>query len=451
MDASPPPISSVGSSASDAWPVAIIGAGPVGLAAAAQLQRRGQEFLVLEAGGQAGAAVSGWGHTRLFSPWEYVIDEAAADLLSITDWEPPPAKTLPTGREFVERYLLPLAAHPALAPRIHYYHRVLALTRQGMDRTRSHDREEAPFVLRTETADGITEVTARAVVDASGTFDTGNSICSNGLAPLGMDDHLCPALPDVLGADRDRFVGRRVLVVGAGHSAAHTLLKLAVLARQDPGTHMVWAIRGEGPVRVYGSSKDELAARGELGAKIRELVSAGVLPILNRFEIETLAPAPAGGVQVAGRRSGHLESVDVDVVVNATGFRPNLDMLRELRLDLDSVLDAPRALAPLIDPNVHSCGTVEPHGVAELAHPEPGFFIAGMKSYGRAPSFLLLTGYEQVRSIADELSGNREKARRVTLVLPGTGVCSTGPGQGFDPVSSSPRPDDGDPSGTCCV
>jgi hypothetical protein len=101
-------------------------------------------------------------------------------------------------------------------------------------------------------------------------------------------------------------------------------------------------------------------------------------------------------------------------------------MLREIRLDLDDVVEAPRALAPLIDPNLHSCGTVPPHGVAELAHPEPGFFIAGMKSYGRAPTFLLATGYEQVRSIADELAGDHTSAREVQLLLPETGVCSAG-------------------------
>jgi hypothetical protein len=105
-------------------------------------------------------------------------------------------------------------------------------------------------------------------------------------------------------------------------------------------------------------------------------------------------------------------------VVNATGFRPDLDMLREVRVSLDEIVEAPRQLAPLIDPNLHSCGTVYPHGVAELGHPEPNFYIAGMKSYGRAPTFLLLTGYEQVRSIADELAGNHEAARLVQLELP---------------------------------
>ena len=124
-----------------------------------------------------------------------------------------------------------------------------------------------------------------------------------------------------------------------------------------------------------------------------------------------------------------LESVNgqrldpVDEVVVATGFRPDLSFLSEVRLDLDPVLQAPRTLAPLIDPNVHSCGTVYPHGATELAQPEPGVYLVGMKSYGRAPTFLALTGYEQVRSVA-ALAGDREAADRVELVLPETGVCS---------------------------
>jgi SAM-dependent methyltransferase len=116
-----------------------------------------------------------------------------------------------------------------------------------------------------------------------------------------------------------------------------------------------------------------------------------------------------------------------DEIIAVTGFRPDLAMLGELRLDLDPAVESPRALAPLIDPNVHSCGTVPPHGVEELRQPEAGFFVVGMKSYGRAPTFLMLTGYEQVRSVVAALAGDLEGARRVELTLPGTGVCSATP------------------------
>jgi hypothetical protein len=131
-------------------------------------------------------------------------------------------------------------------------------------------------------------------------------------------------------------------------------------------------------------------------------------------------------VEVEALQDGVPVRVTVDRIIVTTGFRPNLDMLRELRLDLDPAVEAPRLLAPMIDPNVHSCGTVPPHGVMELMQPERGFFIVGSKSYGRAPTFLMTTGYEQVRSVAAELAGDVKAAREVHLVLPGTGVCSAG-------------------------
>ena len=410
----------------DNLPVAIIGAGPVGLAA--QLLERGVDVVVFEAGDTVGTAVQAWGHTRLFSPWEYLVDEAAGRLLDKTDWQAPAAKKLPFGRELVEDYLLPLAATPELAPRIRYHCTVTDVSRQGMDRTRSTGRSAKPFVLRIRSGDSTTDQLARAVIDTSGTYSTPNGLTASGLAPTNMEsvrENVSHALPDVLGTGRARFAGKHTLVVGAGHSAANTLLKLAALAKEDSGTTISWAIRGASPIRAYGSANDELEARGQLGTSVHDLVRQGRVALIDKFEIDDVRPVERSRVAVSGQRRGEKATIEADQVVNATGFRPNLDMLREIRLSLDEIVEAPRALAPLIDPNMHSCGTVYPHGVAELTHPEPNFFIAGMKSYGRAPTFLLLTGYEQVRSIADELAGNHGAARQVQLVLPETGVCST--------------------------
>jgi len=421
----PPPI---GAPRLAGLPVAVIGAGPVGLAAAAHLLERGLDVVVYEAGDSAGTAVQQWGHTRLFSPWEYLVDEAAARILDRTGWEAPAAKSLPYGRDLVSEYIAPLAATPELTSIIHYGSRITAVTREGMDRTRSTGRASTPFLLRVSTADGVEDVLTRAVIDTSGTYSTPNSLAASGIDPIGSSavaDRVSHALPDVLGADRARFAGKHTVVVGAGHSAANTLIKLAALARETPGTTITWAIRGESPVRVYGSDTDELEERGKLGGTVHNLVRQGAIAIVDRLEIDRLDPAEENRVRITGRRRGTHTTIDADLVVNATGFRPDLDMLREIRLSLDEIVEAPRQLAPLIDPNMHSCGTVYPHGVAELSHPEPGFFIAGMKSYGRAPTFLLITGYEQVRSIADELAGNHDAARRVQLVLPDTGVCST--------------------------
>lgn len=130
-----------------------------------------------------------------------------------------------------------------------------------------------------------------------------------------------------------------------------------------------------------------------------------------------------------------------DRVFVLNGFRPDLSFLTEIRLDLDLRLQAPARVAVEVDPNIHSCGSVAATGAAELAHPEPGFFIVGSKSYGRAPTFLALTGFEQVRSVVAMIAGDAEAARRVELKLPDTGVCG---GSGvFD------APADQDVAGCC--
>ncbi|MGE3194830.1 MAG: FAD-dependent oxidoreductase [Microbacteriaceae bacterium] len=411
-------------------PVAIIGAGPIGLAAAANLVERGIDFVIYEAGDAIAASMRQWGHIRLFSPWKHLVDPASRRLLEATGWVHPDEDGFPTGAELVERYLASLAALDAIASRIRTGVEVSAVAREGMDRTRTANRLTTPFLLRLNDRGDVTEVTARAVIDASGTYRSPNSLASSGLEPLGLAevaDLVSHALPDVLGRDRIRFAGRHTTVVGAGHSAANTLLNLATLAETEPGTRITWVIRNASAVRVTTSPDDELEARASLGARVDALVASGAIEVLDRLEIVRLS-RQGDAVRVVGSRGGELVDHDTDLVVNATGFRPNLSMLREVRLDLDDIVEAPTRLAPLIDPNVHTCGTVEPHGFAELQQPENGFFIAGMKSYGRAPTFLLATGYEQVRSIVAWLAGDMAAATQVELVLPATGVCSTSAG-----------------------
>lgn len=428
-----------------ALPVAIIGAGPVGLAAAADLRERGIDCIVFEAGATAGSAIALWGHTRLFSPWRYLTSEASVRLLEPTGWAAPDPEVVPSGNELLAAYVRPLAA--VLSDRVRYNARVIAVSRQGMDRTRSANRAATPFLLRIQTDVGIHDILARAVIDTSGTYSTPNPLTAAGLDLVqrahvdpALREHLVHALPDVLGAERARFAGRHTVVVGAGHSAANTLLALAELAAAEPGTTISWLIRTPTPVRVYGADDDELAARASLGSRVQALVTSDQVALISGFEIDDVALMPSaiagstsvfgsGDARIAliGRRGGAPARLEADLVVGATGFRPDLAMLREIRLSLDEIVEAPRLLAPLIDPNLHSCGTVPAHGVDVLTHPEPNFYLAGMKSFGRAPTFLLATGYEQVRSIADELAGNRAAARLVTLVLPETGVCCTTP------------------------
>jgi glycine/D-amino acid oxidase-like deaminating enzyme len=398
--------------------VVVIGAGPVGLAAAAHLAERGQDFVVLEAGPSVAAAIEQWRHVRLFSPWRYDVDAAADRLLAPTGWTAPDPDALPTGGDLVDDYLAPLAK--VLDDRVRYGAQVVAVTRQGFDRLRTAGRERAPYLVRL--ADGD-ELPASAVVDASGTWLTPNVLGGSGIPARGETEAtLAHALPDVLGADRSRFAGRRTAVVGSGHSASTTLLELAELAAVEPGTEAVWVVRGDSQARSYGGGEsDELPARGALGTRLRELVRSGRVELVSGFRTEAVETTGDRVRLTAGDRA-----VVADVVVNATGFRPDHGIVSELRLDLDPILGSTRALAPLIDPNQHSCGTVPPHGVDELSHPDAGYYAIGAKSYGRAPTFLLATGYEQARSVVAALAGDWEAARDVQLSLPETGVCSSG-------------------------
>ncbi|MDQ6693017.1 MAG: NAD(P)-binding domain-containing protein [Chloroflexota bacterium] len=406
-------------------PIAVIGAGPVGLAAAAHLARHNMPFVVLEAGASAGAAVRQWGHVRLFSPWRYSIDREAAALLGEAGWNTPDPETYPTGAELVEHYLEPLAALPHVKPNVRFGVLVEAVTREGFDKMKTAGRKDAPFLLHIRTDEGEDTLLARAVIDASGTYQGPNPLGSSGVPAPGeriLSSHITYGTPDMLGAERARYASKRVLVIGSGHSAFNALLDLSTLAREVPGTSIVWAIRRSSDGSLYGGgSADQLPERARLGAEISSLVSSGAIRLITGFKTQRIRLTDRG-IVVDGEGSS---LPPVDEIIGATGFRPDLDPLRELRLDLDATVESPKALAPLIDPNIHSCGTVPPHGVRELSHPEPDFYMVGMKSYGRAPTFLMLTGYEQVRSVVAALAGDWKAAEQVELVLPETGVCST--------------------------
>ena len=426
--------------------VAVLGAGPVGLAAAAHLVARGLTPLVFEAGPAPGANLATYRHVRLFSPWQYDVDKVARQLLERHGWTAPAADALPTAGELLDDYLAPLAATPEIAPHLLLGHRVTAITRAGFDKVKTKGRESAPFVIRADTADGPRQYLAGAVIDATGTWSHPNPLGADGIPALGeaaLAARVDYGMPDVLGAARADYSGRCILVVGAGHSAAGTLIALARLAQDDPGTRIVWATRGARLDRVFGGGDtDGLPARGDLGMRLKALRDAGGLALRQNFRIEAVDGID-GRLRVTGAPvEGTVPVIDgIDRIVCAAGARPDLGLGRELRVRHDPWLESTDALAPLIDPNEHSCGTVRPHGHRELAHPEPGYYVVGAKSYGRAPNFLLATGYEQVRSVVAALAGDLAAADDVQLDLPETGVCNTR--LAFD--DAAPGPADG-----CC-
>ena len=407
-------------------PVAIIGAGPIGLAAAANLGERGMSFVVYEAGETVGANIRDWSHVRIFTPWDQSVDPVSRRLLEASGWSLPQASALPTGADLCMRYLSPLAALPALAGRIETDARVIAIARRGIDKMSSKDRAERPFALKITNRAGQQRVVySRAIIDASGTWQNPNPLGASGFEAEGeaaVRRHLAYGMPDVLGKERARYEGKRVAVVGGGYSAINVLLDLVQLSDCAP----VWVVRGRNMARIYGGGDaDELAARGKLGTRLRAFVAAGRIRLVTGFSTEAVAEIQDGLVLRGETDQKTVSLSAVDEIIVATGQRPDLAMTRELRLELDPWLESARALGPMIDPNVHSCGTVDPHGHRETSHPEPGFYTIGIKSYGRAPTFLLLTGYEQARSVVAALAGDFAAADDIHLVLPDTGVCVT--------------------------
>ncbi|WP_393063069.1 NAD(P)-binding domain-containing protein [Streptomyces sp. LN549] len=427
-------------------PVVVIGAGPAGLAAAAHLVERGIEPLVLEAGPTAATAVRDWSHVRLFSTWSELVDPAAEKLLAPTGWVRPDADTYPTGREWAERYLQPLA--DVLGDKVRFGATVTGVSRLGRDRVVDADREQQPFTVRITRTDSVEErILGRAVIDASGTWSTPGPIGADGLPALGEDaasariSYRIPDLKDP--AVRARYAGRRTAVIGSGASAFTALASLADVAKGEPGTHAMWILRrGISGSTFGGGSADQLPARGALGLAAKSAVDNGYADAVTGFRTEVIEPTDDDRLVLVGEDGRRLDAVDEVIVL--TGLRPDLSFLSELRLALDERLQAPVELAPLIDPNQHSCGTVYPHGHRELSHPEQGVYLVGMKSYGRAPTFLAMTGYEQVRSVTAALAGDTEAADRVELTLPETGVCG-GAGLFDDPAAGQ------NDEGGCCA
>jgi thioredoxin reductase len=419
-------------------PVVVIGAGPQGLAAAAHLLERGLEPVVLEAGLEPAPAVAEWGHVRLFSAWPELVDSASVRLLEPTGWTAPD-EGYPTGAEWIDGYLAPLAK--VLGERVRYDARVTGVSRKGRDRLVDADRAEQPFTVHIADSDGAeSRVEARAVIDASGTWRRPNPAGADGLPALGeraAAELISYQVPNR--ATPERYAGKHTVVVGSGDSAFNAIHELVQVAADHPGTRITWAIRRVVSDSTFGGgAADELPERGALGQRAKRAVESGAVELVTGFRTAEIRRDTDKAVLVGedGR-----EVPAADTVVVLTGFRPDLSFLSEMRLDLDPTLEAPRRIATEIDPNIHSCGSVQATGAADLAQPEPDLYLVGMKSYGRAPTFLALTGYEQVRSVVAALAGDHEAAARVELVLPDTGVCG-GAGVFDDPESAG---------GGCCA
>lgn len=407
-------------------PIVIIGAGPIGLASAAHLVEQEQAFILLEAGHEIAHNIRTWGHVTLFSPWRYNINKAARALLDASGWEEPNLDTLPTGHELIDLYLKPLSELVQIKPNIQLNAKVVGISRQFNDKMKTKNRADQSFIIYIEQENDIRVIEARAVIDATGTWGNPNPANSTGVwlkNEKALADHIEYGIPNII-TKAKRYANKKIGVIGGGHSAINTLLALAELQEENPATKLVWIMRKKSVEEAYGGEeKDALAARGALGVRIHELVDTGKVEVITPFYISQVKKEE--NIHIVGTINGEQKVLTgfEELIVNA-GNRPDLSINSELRLSIDSATESVQALAPLIDPNEHSCGTVRAHGEEILRQPEKDFYIVGAKSYGRAPTFLMATGYEQVRSITAYLSGDEEASKRVELELPETGVCS---------------------------
>ncbi len=409
--------------------VTIVGGGPIGLAAAAHLKNSGISFVLLEQGNEVAANVRSWGHVRLFSPWKYNIDPCAKQMLIANGVGLPNDSELPTGHQLIDDYLAKVASLPGIEENIRLDSTVIAIGKNNRDKVKSKAREACNFEIQYEQHDLTQTIQSKFVIDATGTWSNPNPLGGNGyFSPSEKTAHekIYYGIPDLLGADRDRYVNKNVLVVGSGHSAINTVLDLNQLRKSESHTRINWIVRKNDLRSLYGGRElDGLEARGQLGIQIESLIHQGGVDVFHPVFIKSIFKQDNKLTIVAEKADQPFELTGIEEIIVNAGSRPDFSFIREIRFDRDASLECVPALAPLIDPNIHSCGTVRPHGERELRQPEKNFYIVGSKSYGRAPTFLMAVGYEQIRSIVGEIRGDKSAARRIELSLPPTGVCNT--------------------------
>ena len=349
------------------------------------------------------------GHVRMFSPFEMNASERGLARLYARDTRLPKPNALLTGAEFRAQYLEPLAL--TMRSLIHEDCAVLAVGRERLLKgDQIHDPLRAGSRFRLLIRDGTTERVERAdiVLDCSGTFSQPNKLGDGGIPALGEDS--CSAkihygIPDLNGPRQERFANKRVLVVGAGHSAATTICDLAL--RQPTG--LVWLIRGDRKTPCEEIPNDPLAERAALIAKANHLVAQKQATLISGSSIESIA-ARNGALLVSLGGAEENRTIEVDEIIAATGFRPDLALTRELQVQTCWATEGTYPLAAsLLGEAGADCLQTPAFGVEMLRHPEPDFFTLGMKSYGRSSNFLLRTGYEQVATVFDWLSSKREQ------------------------------------------
>jgi thioredoxin reductase len=386
--------------------VAIIGAGPMGLEAALYALRLGHQATVYERG-EVGDHLDRWGQVRMFSPFRMNVSPLGLKELTTRGGSAPDLEECPTGRELRERYLLPLAE--MLREAIRTSTEVLGVSRAGLLKTEAiggDRRSSCPFLLLLldKRSGEETAAEAEVVLDASGVYANPGFLGPGGLPAPGeraLGEAIAHGLPDLLSGERARFAGKRVLLVGGGHSAATNLLALEQLRSEEPSTSIVWAYRKDSSSPLEEVAGDPLPARAALSRESNRIAGErrGAVRVLAGRVVERISPAGGGlRVRLADRKGERIE-IEVDRIISSTGFRPDLTISRELQAHHCYASEGPMRLAAKLLGGGGDCLRQPRLGPDAHRHPEPGFFVLGQKSYGRNPAFLLAAGREGLRDV----------------------------------------------------
>jgi hypothetical protein len=385
--------------------IAILGAGPVGLEAALAAAESGHPFTIYEAAPEVGGNVRSWGHVRLFTPWDLNVSPRMRRHLP----DAPSGADCPTGAELADRLLAPLAALPEIAPNLRLGTRVLSVGREGLlkhEEIANEERGRRPFrlLLSDSLPDGGHEWTERAdvVIDATGTYGNPNRLGDAGIPAPGeraLDDEIRRQIPDFANESED-WSGKTVLLAGAGHSAQTAIRELAALAQDAPGTRVIWVLRSPEP--NWGTHDgDPLLERARLAAEAQTLASGAspAVEVRKGYAVEELS-RPNGKIEAVLRNDAGSERVSVDRVLSLTGFVGDHELYRQLQIHECYATCGPINLsAALLGAAGGDCLTQTSHGADTLKNPEPGFFILGIKSYGRNNTFLMRVGWDQVSEV----------------------------------------------------
>jgi hypothetical protein len=392
--------------------VAVLGAGPIGLDAALAFLDNGWSAAVYESAAAVAANVAMWSHIRLFTPWSMNISArmlAHLDAAGIAS--PACVEYCPTGGEFADQLLRPLARLPELASAIRSHSTVLAVAREGLlkhEQIGTPQRGSRPFRLLVSGPEGGERVEhADLLLDCTGSYGVANFLGDGGIpAPgeLHMADRITRRIPDV-SREAQEWADRRVLLVGAGKSAQTAARDLAALATERPRTRVVWAVRAADPDwgEVPG---DPLPQRHEL-VEVAQRLHSGALPnvqVRTGVVVDALRESESGVVVTLRSTTGDVREIVVDRIIALTGFLGDTSLYRQLQVHECYATAAPMNLSAALlgaaGGGPADCLAQASHGVDALRVPEPNFFVLGMKSYGRNSTFLLRVGYEQVDEVA---------------------------------------------------